>query len=166
MFQMGVLCRCERYTILKLVSDWHCANVVRSRAENNESLLTHCIWNKQASKQTNKQANKQTNKRLDPHVSVSYSHRLIKTQIGHARDFAWYRGQRPSPARVILSHERVQIQASENLSQLRDKSSTLSRAWVVIVRHLDYILITRAGDGRWPRYQVKSLACPGCVYST
>ena len=23
-------------------------------------------------------------------------------------------------------------------------------------------LITRAGDGRWPRYQVKSLACPGC----
>ena len=30
------------------------------------------------------------------------------------------------------------------------------------MRHLDYILITRAGDGRWPRYQVKSLACPGC----
>ena len=39
----------------------------------------------------------------------------MKTQIGHARDFAWYRGQRPSPARVILSHERVQIHARENL---------------------------------------------------
>ena len=44
-----------------------------------------------------------------------YNHRLIKTQIGHARDFTWYRGQRPSPARVILSHERVQIHARENL---------------------------------------------------
>ena len=43
------------------------------------------------------------------------SHRLIKTQIGHARDFTWYRGQRPSPARVILSHERVQIHSRENL---------------------------------------------------
>ena len=42
-------------------------------------------------------------------------HRLIKTQIGHARDFTWYRGQRPSPARVILSHERVQIHSRENL---------------------------------------------------
>ena len=31
------------------------------------------------------------------------------------------------------------------------------------MRHLDYILFTRAGDGRWPRYQAKSLACPGCV---
>ena len=89
-------------------------------------------------------------------------HRLIKTQIGHARDFTWYRGQRPSPARVILSHERVQIHACEKPLQLRDKSATLSRAWVVIVRHLDYILITRTGDGRWPRYQAKSLACPGC----
>ena len=28
--------------------------------------------------------------------------------------------------------------------QLRDKSATLLRAWVVIVRHLDYILFTRA----------------------
>ena len=42
-------------------------------------------------------------------------HRLIKTQIGYARDFTWYRGQRPSPARVILSHEPVQIHARENL---------------------------------------------------
>ena len=33
------------------------------------------------------------------------------------------------------------------------------------MRHLDYILITRAGDGRWPRYQAKSLACPGCGLS-
>ena len=24
--------------------------------------------------------------------------------------------------------------------------------------------VTRAGDGRWPRYQVKSLACPICVF--
>ena len=31
------------------------------------------------------------------------------------------------------------------------------------MRHLDYILITRTGDGRWPRYQAKSLACPGCA---
>ena len=31
------------------------------------------------------------------------------------------------------------------------------------MRHLDYILFTRAGDGRWPRYQAKSLACPGCA---
>ena len=30
------------------------------------------------------------------------------------------------------------------------------------MRHLDCILITRAGDERWPRYQAKSLACPGC----
>ena len=34
------------------------------------------------------------------------------------------------------------------------------------MRHLDYILITRAGDGRWPRYQTKSLACPGCDATT
>ena len=46
---------------------------------------------------------------------MTSDHRLIKTQIGHARDFTWYRGQRPSPARVILSHERVQIHARENL---------------------------------------------------
>ena len=46
---------------------------------------------------------------------IRAAHRLIKTQIGHARDFTWYRGQRPSPARVILSHERVQIHARENL---------------------------------------------------
>ena len=43
------------------------------------------------------------------------AHRLINIQIGHTRDFTWYRGQRPSPARVILSHERVQIHARENL---------------------------------------------------
>ena len=48
-------------------------------------------------------------------VGLGRRHRLIKTQIGHARDFTWYRGQRPSPARVILSHERVQIHARENL---------------------------------------------------
>ena len=48
-------------------------------------------------------------------IPIVLHHRLIKTQIGHARDFAWYRGQRPSPARVILSHERVQIHARENL---------------------------------------------------
>ena len=24
--------------------------------------------------------------------------------------------------------------------------------------------VTRAGDGRWPRYQAKSLACPICVF--
>ena len=92
-------------------------------------------------------------------------HRLIKTQIGHARDFAWYRGQRPSPAHVSVRDSVTRACTDSRARkplQLRDKSATLSRAWVVIVRHLDYILITRAGDGRWPRYQVKSLACPGC----
>ena len=94
------------------------------------------------------------------------NHRLIKTQIGHARDFAWYRGQRPSPA-CVTARDSVTRACTDSRAQkplqLRDKSATLSRAWFVIVRHLDYILITRAGDGRWPRYQVKSLACPGCV---
>ena len=49
------------------------------------------------------------------YTAKTWLHRLIKTQIGHARDFAWYRGQRPSPVRVILSHQRVQIHARENL---------------------------------------------------
>ena len=92
--------------------------------------------------------------------------RLIKTQIGHARDFAWFRGQRPSPAHVTARDSVTRVCTDSRTRkplQLRDKSATLSRAWVVIVRHLDYILITRAGDGRWPRYQVKSLACPGCA---
>ena len=52
---------------------------------------------------------------LNTEIAKSTAHRLIKTQIGHARDFTWYRGQRPSPARVILSRERVQIHARENL---------------------------------------------------
>ena len=98
----------------------------------------------------------------------TWNHRLIKTQIGHARDFAWYRGQRPSPARVTardsVTRACTDSRARKPL-QLRDKFATLSHAWVVIVRHLDYILITRAGDGRWPRYQVKSLACPGCAWN-
>ena len=53
--------------------------------------------------------------RSEYNCDKTHNHRLIKTQIGHARDFTWYRGQRPSPARVILSHERVQIHARENL---------------------------------------------------
>ena len=88
----------------------------------------------------------------------SLKHRLIKTQIGQARDFAWYRGQRPSPARVILSHERVQIHARENLCIY----ATNPPHFRVRELLLCDILITRAGDGRWPRYQAKSLACPGC----
>ena len=88
-------------------------------------------------------------------------HRLIKTQIGHAKDFAWYRGQRPSPARVILSHERVQIHASENLCSYYGYATNPSHFRVRELLLCD-ILITRAGDGRWPRYQAKSLACPGC----
>ena len=86
-------------------------------------------------------------------------HRLIKTQIGHARDFAWYRGQCPSPARVILSHERVQIHARKNLCSY----ATNPPHFRMHELSLCDILITRAGDGRWPRYQAKSLACPGCV---
>ena len=89
-----------------------------------------------------------------------YIHRLIKTQIGHARDFAWYRGQRPSPARVILLHDRVQIHAKENLCSY----ATNPPHFRVRELLLCDILITRAGDGRWPRYQAKSLACPGCDY--
>ena len=89
----------------------------------------------------------------------SSKHRLIKTQIGHARDFAWYRGQRPSPARVILSHERVQIHARENLCSY----ATNPPHFRVRELLLCDILITCAGDGRWPRYQAKSLACPGCA---
>ena len=86
------------------------------------------------------------------------THRLIKTQIGHARDFAWYRGQPPSPARVILSHERVQVHACENLCSYATNPTHFR------VRELLLwdIFITRAGDGPWPRYQAKSLACPGC----
>ena len=36
-----------------------------------------------------------------------------------------------------------------------------SRAWIC-TRLCDRI--THAGDGRWPRYQAKSLACPICVF--
>ena len=91
-------------------------------------------------------------------VFKRHHHRLIKTQIGHARDFAWYRGQRPSPACVILSHERVQIHAHENLCSY----ATNPPHFCVRELLLCDILITRAGDGCWPRYQAKSLACPGC----
>ena len=98
-------------------------------------------------------------------MCLGYNHRLIKTQIGHARDFTWYRGQLPSPALDSVTRACTDSRAWKPL-QLRDKSATLLRAWVVIVRHLDYILFTRAGDGRWLRYQTKSLACPGCGYNT
>ena len=74
-------------------------------------------------------------------------HRLIKTQIGH-----------PSPARVILSHERVQIHSRKNLCSY---ATNLPHFRVRELLLCD-ILITRVGDGRWPRYQAKSLACPGC----
>ena len=89
-------------------------------------------------------------------------HRLIKTQIGHARNLAWYRGQRPSPAGVILSHEREQIHACENLCSY----ATSPPHFRVHELLLCDILITRAGDGRSPRYQAKSLACPGCELIT
>ena len=68
-------------------------------------------------------------------------HRLIKTQIGHARDFTWYRGQREN----LCSY-------ATNPPHFRVRELLLCD-----------ILITRAGDGRWPRYQAKSLACPGCA---
>ena len=95
-------------------------------------------------------------------VALSVGHRLIKTQIGHARDFTWYRDQRPSPARVILSHEREHIHARENLCNY----ATNPPHFRVRELLLCDILITRAGDGRWPRYQAKSLACPGCGVGT
>ena len=66
------------------------------------------------------------------HFLITVFHRLIKTQIGHARDFSWYRGQRPSPARVILSHERVQIHARENLCRLHFNHARRGRALAAI----------------------------------
>ena len=93
-------------------------------------------------------------------------HRLIKN-TDRTRE-GLYLISRPTPvpcARNSVTRACTDSRARKPL-QLRDKSATLSRAWVVIVRHLDYILITRAGDGRWPRYQAKSLACPGCVAVT
>ena len=60
---------------------------------------------------------------------------------------------------MILSHERVQIHMSKNLCSYATKSPHFR------VRELLQcgILVMRAGDGRWPRYQAKSLACPGGV---
>ena len=85
-------------------------------------------------------------------------HRLIKTQIRHARDFTWYRSQLPSAACVILSHERVQIHVRENLCSYATNPPHFRLRELLLCD----ILITRAGDGRWPRYQAKSVACPGC----
>ena len=83
-----------------------------------------------------------------------FIHRLIKTQIGHARDFGGFGGD--FCTRDSVTRACTDSRARKPL-QLREKSTTLLRAWVVIVRHLDYILFTRAGDGRWPQYQAKSL---------
>ena len=63
-----------------------------------------------------------------------------------------------SHVRVILSHERVQIHVRENLCSY---ATNLPHFRVRELLLCD-ILIMRAGDGRWPRYQAKSLACPGC----
>ena len=64
-------------------------------------------------------------------------HILIKTQIGHSRDFAWYRGQRP-PLRALFCHTSV-------YRFTRAKTfATLSSAWVVIVRHFNHARRGRA----------------------
>ena len=81
-------------------------------------------------------------------------HRLIKTQIGHARDFAWYRSQRPSPA-----HDSVTQACTDTDFKMRDKSATLRVHELLLCD----ILILRAGDGHWPRYQAKFLGCQGVV---
>ena len=59
---------------------------------------------------------------------------------------------------MILSHERVQIHGRENLCSYTTKPPHFRLRELLLCN----ILITRAGDGRWPRYQAKSLACPGC----
>ena len=59
---------------------------------------------------------------------------------------------------MILSYERVQIHAHENLCSYATNPPH-SRVRELL---LCDILITHAGDRRWPRYQAKSLACPGC----
>ena len=60
---------------------------------------------------------------------------------------------------LILSHEHVQVHARENLCSY----ATNPPHFRVRELLLCDILITRAGDGRWPRNQAKSLACPRCV---
>ena len=40
MFQIGMVCRFEKCAFLKHVSDWHRANFVISRADDNMSFLT------------------------------------------------------------------------------------------------------------------------------
>ena len=40
MFQIGMVCRFEKCAFLKHVSDWHRANFVVSRADDNMSILT------------------------------------------------------------------------------------------------------------------------------
>ena len=59
---------------------------------------------------------------------------------------------------MILSYEHVQIHASENLCSYATNPPHFYMRELLLCD----ILITRAGDGRWPRYQAKSLACPGC----
>ena len=86
-------------------------------------------------------------------VYFCISHRLIKTQIGHARVFTWYRGQRQSPARA---------KTFAVTRQIRHTFACVSCYCATFRLHL----FTRAGDGRWPRYQAKSLACLGCGIST
>ena len=72
-----------------------------------------------------------------PPTSAHRSNKNIRSDTrGTLPDIA---ANSPSPARVTLSHERVQIHARENLCSLtRQIRTTLSRAWVVIVRHLDW----------------------------
>ena len=84
------------------------------------------------------------------------THRLIKTQIGHARLCLI---SRPTPVPCARdSNERVQIHVRENLCSYATNPPHFSVRELLLCD----ILITHAGDGRWPRYQAKSLACPGC----
>ena len=63
-----------------------------------------------------------------------------------------------SPVRMILSHEGVQIHVRENLGSYATNPPHFRMHELLLCD----ILITRAGEGRWLRYQAKSLACPGC----
>ena len=63
---------------------------------------------------------------------------------------------------MILSHERVQIHARENLCSYATNPPHFRVRELLLCDSL----ITRAGDGCWPRYQAKSLACPGCEFNT
>ena len=64
------------------------------------------------------------------------------------------------PLRAWLKCHTITTHARESVTDL-SRNCKGFRAWICTC---SCDRITRAGDGRWPRYQVKSLACPICVF--